>query len=313
MKLAILDGRAVNPGDLSWDSFNKFADVSVYQETPADLVTSRIGDSEAILLNKIIINSEVLKSCKNLKYIGVLATGYNVIDIDAVKKAGICVTNIPAYSTMAVAQHVFALIMHFSNHVALHNDSVQNGNWIKSPIFCYWEKPLIELSGKTLGILGYGNIGKQVEKIGISLGMNVIVCPHRPNGNKNCVTQEKLFAESDFLSLHVPMNGETAGIINEKKISSMKDGAYIINTARGGLVDEQAIKAALESKKLAGYAADVISEEPMISANPLLHVENCVLTPHIAWAPLETRKRCMDIGLSNFKSWLSGKPVNTIY
>ena len=155
MKLAILDGRAVNPGDLSWDSFNKFADVSVYQETPADLVTSRIGDSEAILLNKIIINSEVLKSCKNLKYIGVLATGYNVIDIDAVKKAGICVTNIPAYSTMAVAQHVFALIMHFTNHVALHNDSVQNGNWIKSPIFCYWDKPLIELSGKTLGILGY--------------------------------------------------------------------------------------------------------------------------------------------------------------
>lgn len=313
MKLAILDGRAVNPGDLSWDSFNKYADVSVYQETPDELVTSRIGNSEAVLLNKIIINSEVLKSCKNLKYIGVLATGYNVIDIDAVKKAGICVTNIPAYSTMAVAQHVFALIMHFSNHVALHNNSVQDGNWMKSPIFCYLEKPLIELSGKTLGILGYGNIGKQVEKIGNALGMKVIVCPHRPNGNTNCVTLDRLFAESDFLSLHVPMNSETAGIINEKTISSMKDGAYIINTARGGLVDEQAVKAALESKKLAGYAADVISEEPMISSNPLLNVENCILTPHIAWAPLETRKRCMDIGLSNFESWLNGNPVNTIY
>ena len=312
MKLAILDGRAVNPGDLSWDSFNKFADVSVYQETPADLVTSRIGNSEAILLNKIIINSEVLKSCKNLKYIGVLATGYNVIDIDAVKKAGICVTNIPAYSTMAVAQHVFALIMHFTNHVALHNDSVQNGNWIKSPIFCYWDKPLIELSGKTLGILGYGNIGKQVEKIGISLGMNVIVCPHRPNGNENCVTQEKLFAESDFLSLHVPMNGETAGIINEKTISSMKDGAYIINTARGGLADEKALYKALSEQKIAGYAADVILQEPMVKDCPLLNAPNCVLTPHIAWAPKETRERLFGIAISNLKAYLDGSPINVV-
>lgn len=313
MKLTILDGLALNPGDLSWDCFSEYASLTVYNTTDGKDVISRIGDSDAILLNKIKINSEIISACKNLKYIGVMATGYNVIDVEAVKKAGITVCNIPAYSTDAVSQHVFAFLLNFSNSVSLHNDSVQNGDWIKAPVFCYWKKPLFELTGKTLGILGYGNIGKKVEKIAKAFGMNVIVTPHRPNGEKNCVPLEELFEKSDIISLHVPLNKETEKIINEDAISKMKDGVYIINTARGGLVDENAVKKALQSGKIAGFAADVISEEPMLKNNPLLGEKNCVLTPHLAWAPLETRQRCLNIGLENFKGWLNGKIQNSIY
>lgn len=313
MKLTILDGLALNPGDLSWDCFSEYASLTVYNTTDEKDVISRIGDSDAVLLNKIKINSEIISACKNLKYIGVMATGYNVIDVEAVKKAGITVCNIPAYSTDAVSQHVFAFLLNFSNSVSLHNDSVQNGDWIKAPVFCYWKKPLFELTGKTLGILGYGNIGKKVEKIAKAFGMNVIVTPHRPNGEKNCVPLEELFEKSDIISLHVPLNKETEKIINEDAISRMKDGVYIINTARGGLVDENAVKKALQSGKIAGFAADVISEEPMLENNPLLGEKNCVLTPHLAWAPLETRQRCLNIGLENFKGWLNGKIQNSIY
>lgn len=313
MKLTILDGHAVNPGDLNWDMFKKYADVTVYEHTPQESVISRIGNSDAILLNKINITSNVLESCKNLKYIGVLATGYNVIDLQAVKNAKICVTNIPSYSTEAVSQHVFALILHFTNHVALHNTSVQNGDWIKNPNFCYWLSPLQELSGKTLGILGYGNIGKQVEKIAKAFNMNVLVCPHKPIKEKsNSVSFDTLLKESDFISLHVPLTMETNKIINSSSISKMKDGVYIINTARGGIVNEEDIKNAVKAKKIAGYAADVVQEEPMSKNSPLLNVENIVLTPHIAWAPIQTRKRLLQIAENNFKSWLEGKPINTI-
>ncbi len=312
MKLAILDAQAVNPGDLSWDFFKDYADVSVYQTTPESLVTERIGDTDAILINKICINEKVLSECKNLKYIGVLATGYNVVDLNAAKKAGVTVTNIPAYSTSAVAQHTIALLLNFSNHVALHNESVLNGDWKNSPLFCYWKKPLFELEGKTFGIFGYGNIGKKVEKIAESFGMNVIVHPHKPNGKPNSVTLNELFKKSDIISLHAPLTEETHKIINEDSIKLMKDGVYIINTARGGLVCENDIKTALESGKIAGYASDVLAEEPMTSDCPLFNVKNCVLTPHIAWAPLETRTRCLRIGEENFVSWLNGKTQNRI-
>lgn len=313
MKLTILDGMALNPGDLSWKCFSEFAELSVYDTTPQEEVIARIGDSDAVLLNKIIINEEILSACKNLKYIGVMATGYNVIDVKAVKKAGVTVCNIPAYSTDAVSQHVFALLLNFSNLAVLHNESVQKGDWMKTPVFCYWKKPLFELAGKTLGILGYGNIGKKVEKIAEAFGMKVLVTPHRPNGNANCVSQEELFAKSDVISLHVPLTKETEKIIDSRNIALMKDGVYIINTARGGLIDEEAMRQALESGKVAGFAADVISEEPMKPGNPLLGAKNCVLTPHLAWAPLETRKRCLDIGLENFKGWLNGRIQNSIY
>ena len=313
MQLTILDGKALNPGDISWEEFTKYADVRVYENTKPNEVISHIGSSDAILLNKINITSDVISQCPNLKYIGVLATGYNVIDLQATNKANICVTNIPSYSTMAVAQHTFALMMQFSNQIEVHNNSVRNGEWIDRDCFCYWKAPLIELYNKTLGIIGYGNIGKQVEKIAKAFGMNVIVCPHKFNNNiENCVTMQELLAKSDFISLHTPLTDETKQMINKESISQMKDGVFLINTARGGLVNELDVKEALISKKIAGYAADVIANEPMNKDCPLLNIDNCILTPHIAWAPLETRKRLMNIALDNFCSWLNNSPKNRI-
>ena len=313
MKLVILDGHAVNPGDLSWDLFSEYAEITVYEKTPQDLVAERIGDAEAVFLNKIVINREILEKCPNLRYIGVLATGYNVIDLEATRERGITVTNIPAYSTNSVAQHTFAFILHFTNLVSSHNASVQNGDWVKCPHFCYWNAPLTELEGKTLGILGYGNIGKQVERIAEAFGMKCNVLLHHPNPSvKNACTQEVFFRDSDFITLHAPLTDETKEFINKESISKMKDGVIIINTARGPLVNEKDVRKALESGKLKGYAADVVCAEPMLKDNPLLGAPNCIITPHIAWAPLETRKRLMQIALDNLKGYLNGKPVNTV-
>ncbi|MGP1531197.1 MAG: D-2-hydroxyacid dehydrogenase [Treponema sp.] len=313
MKLTVLDGYALNPGDLSWDSFTKYADITVFERTPQELAVEHIGNSDAILLNKVKITSDILSKCTNLKYIGVLATGYNVIDVDAVKKAGICATFIPDYSTNAVAQHVFALITYFTNHVAVHNESVSNGDWTKNPDFCYWKKPLIELCGKTLGILGYGKIGRQTAKIAEAFGMNVIVCPHKITPEiENFVNFDSLLKKSNFISLHVPITEETEEIIDSSAISKMRDGAYIINTARGGLINENDMRAALDSGKIGGYAADVLLHEPMNSDCPLLNAPNCVLTPHIAWAPPETRARLLKIAVENFASYLEGNVQNSI-
>lgn len=303
----------MNPGDLSWDSFSKYADITVFERTPQELAVEHIGNSDAILLNKVKITSDILSKCTNLKYIGVLATGYNVIDVDAVKKAGICATYIPDYSTNAVAQHVFALITYFTNHVAVHNESVINGDWTKNPDFCYWKKPLIELYGKTLGILGYGKIGRQTAKIAEAFGMNVIVCPHKITPEiENFVNFDSLLKKSNFISLHVPLTEETEEIINSSAISKMKNGAYIINTARGGLINEVDMRAALDSGKIGGYAADVLLHEPMNSGCPLLNAPNCVLTPHIAWAPPETRARLLKIAVENFANYLEGNVQNSI-
>lgn len=303
----------MNPGDLSWDSFSKYADITVFERTPQELAVEHIGNSDAILLNKVKITSDILSKCTNLKYIGVLATGYNVIDVDAVKKVGICATFIPDYSTNAVAQHVFALITYFTNHVAVHNESVINGDWTKNPDFCYWKKPLIELCGKTLGILGYGKIGRQTAKIAEAFGMNVIVCPHKITPEvKNFVNFDSLLKKSNFISLHVPLTEETEEIIDSSAISKMKDGAYIINTARGGLINENDMRAALDSGKIGGYAADVLLHEPMNSDCPLFNAPNCVLTPHIAWAPPETRARLLKIALENFANYLEGNVQNSI-
>lgn len=313
IKLTILDGHAVNPGDLHWDDFKQFAEVTVFERTAKEELISRIGDSDAIFLNKIQITEEVLSACPKLKYIGVLATGYNVIDLEAAKKHNITVTNIPAYSTDSVAQHVFAFILNFSNQVALHNSSVQNGEWIKCPDFCYWNTQLMELSGKTLGILGYGNIGKKVSQIAKSFGMNVI-CHTRTKkeGMPESVTLEELFTQSDFISLHVPLTPETKNIINKKSLKLMKKTAYLINTARGGLIVENDLTECLNNNGIAGYAADVVLEEPMSQNNPLLGAKNCIITPHIAWAPLETRKRLQNIALNNLKAWLEGHPINVV-
>lgn len=307
MKLVILDGNALNPGDLSWDSFKKYADITVFPRTSKNEVVERIGNNEAVLLNKVKITREILSECKNVRYIGLLGTGYDGIDREAAKEAGICVTNIPSYSTMAVAQHVFAFLLYFSNSIAQHNLSVQEKKWMKSPDYCYWETQLFELYGKTLGILGYGNIGRQVEKIAEAFGMNVIVCPHHPSSEiKNCVSFDELLQKSDVITLHTPLTTETENIINASSITKMRDGIYLINTARGGLVNERDIRAFLESKKIAGYASDVLETEPMAQDCPLFNAPNCIITPHIAWTPLETRRRLMKMAFENFESWING-------
>lgn len=316
MKLTILDGHGLNPGDLSWDSIKSLADdFSVYDRSPNELVVQRIGDSDLILLNKVNITREIVEKSPNLKYIGVLATGYNVVDTKACREKGIAVTNIPSYSTDAVAQHVFSFILNFTNQVQLHNESVQNGGWIKNPDFCYWLAPLSELARKTIGIFGFGHIGQKVAKIAHAFGMNVQVCVHSEKsftGGEKTVGFDELLSTSDFVTLHAPLTNETDRIINKKSLWLMKKSAYLINTARGGLVDEKDVRAALESEKIAGYAADVILYEPMKPDCPLYKAKNCVITPHLAWAPLETRKRLLEIAAENIRCFLAGKPINVV-
>ena len=313
MKLAILDAHADNPGDLSWDSFKEFADVVLYDRTSSNDVINRIGDADAIFVNKVQITEEILQKAPKLKYIGVCATGYNVIDLDACSKRNIIVTNIPAYSTNAVAQHVFALITNFSNNISLHNQSVHAGEWIQSPDFVYWKEPLFELAGKTLGIFGYGEIGSKVAEIGKAFGMKII-CNTRTKkpGMPEFVSFEELLKEADILTLHAPLTDLTKNIIDKESLSLMKKSAYLINTARGGFVVEKDLAECLKAGGIAGYAADVIATEPMLPDCPLLNCPNCVLTPHIAWAPKETRKRLLDIAYENFKAWIDGHPINVV-
>ena len=313
MKLAILDAHADNPGDLSWDSFKEFADVVLYDRTSSNDVINRIGDADAIFVNKVQITEEILQKAPKLKYIGVCATGYNVIDLDACSKRNIIVTNIPTYSTNAVAQHVFALITNFSNSVSLHNQSVHAGEWIQSPDFVYWKEPLFELAGKTLGIFGYGEIGSKVAEIGKAFGMKII-CNTRTKkpGMPEFVSFEELLKEADILTLHAPLTDLTKNIINKESLSLMKKSAYLINTARGGFVVEKDLAECLKAGGIAGYAADVIATEPMLPDCPLLNCPNCVLTPHIAWAPKETRKRLLDIAYENLKAWIDGHPINVV-
>ena len=313
IKLTILDGHAVNPGDLPWDFLNQYADITVYERTPQNLVKERIGNSDAVFLNKIQITEEILSACPNLKYIGVLATGYNVIDIQAAKRHNITVTNIPAYSTDSVAQHVFSFILYFTNQAAQHSVSVMNGDWVKCPDFCYWNGSLTELTGKTLGIFGYGHIGSRVAQIGKAFGMNVICCTRTPKPDMpTAVSFEELLKCSDFLTLHAPLTEQTTNIINKESLSLMKSTAYLINTARGGFVVEKELADCLNAGGIAGYAADVLLHEPMDKDSPFLNARNCLITPHIAWAPYETRKRLQGIAEENLKAWLDGKPVNVV-
>ncbi|MBR5097038.1 MAG: D-2-hydroxyacid dehydrogenase [Treponema sp.] len=321
MNIVILDGHALNPGDLSYDVFKEFGSLAYYGRTPPELVVDRIKDAEIVFLNKVAITKEILSQCKKLKYIGVFATGYNVIDIAAARELGITVTNIPAYSTMAVAQATFALLLELTNGVHEHNQSVQSGGWIKSPDFCYWTHPLTELLGKTFGIIGFGSIGQAVAKIACALGMKVVAYSRtakkiedfsKENFTVESVSLDELLKKSDVVSLHCPLTNDNKGMINQEALAKMKDGAILLNTARGPLVDEAAVRAALESKKLFGYGADVLSQEPMSAACPLLGAPNCVITPHVAWAAKETRVRLLDIAVDNLRKFLAGTPVNVV-
>ena len=313
IKLTILDGHAVNPGDLPWNFLDGIVEYKVYERTSPEEVIERIGNSDAVFLNKIQITKEIFDACPNLKYIGVLATGYNVIDLEAAKAHGVTVTNIPAYSTESVAQHVFSFILYFTNQVAQHSASVMSGDWVKCRDFCFWNGSLSELKGKTLGIFGYGNIGKKVCELGKAFGMNVICCTRTPKeGMPEAVSFEDLLKRSDFLTLHAPLTEQTKNIINKESLSLMKKSAYLINTARGGFVVEQDLADCLNNNGIAGYAADVLLQEPMAADCPLLKAKNCVITPHIAWAPRETRKRLQGIAEQNLKAWIAGKPINTV-
>lgn len=310
MKIVILDGRGANPGDLSWEAFEKIGEVTVYEATAPEEVVARIGDAPVVITNKVVLNREIISACPNLKYIGITATGYNVVDLDAARERGIPVCNVPAYSTPAVAQHVFALLLELTNRVGHHNKAVQDGRWITANSFCFWDYQLTELAGKTLGIIGYGQIGQAVAKIGEALGMRVLACARR--SKPGLVSMDRVMAESDVISLHCPLFADNAGMINKDTIAKMKDGVIIINTARGPLINEEDLRDALISGKVGGAGLDVVSAEPMKEGHPLLGIDNCVITPHIAWAPAETRVRLLQIAADNLQAFLDGHPINDV-
>ena len=317
MKIVILDGKALNPGDLSYDSLKQYGKVTIYEQTKTeDEVIQRIGDSEIVLVNKVPITEAVLKACPNIRLICVQATGYNIVDCQACAARGIPVTNVPTYGTAAVAQFTMALILEMCHRVGLHNHSVHQGDWAKAESFCYWLTPQMELAGKTLGIIGFGRIGRAVGKLASAFGMKVITYSRSQCQEgleiAEYVDLETLFANSDIISLHCPLFPETEKIINAENIAKMKDSAMLVNTARGGLVDENALVEALQSGKLRYAAVDVVSREPMQADNPLLKTRKCIITPHIAWAPIESRQRLMDCVEENIRCYLSGKPQNVV-
>ena len=319
MKIVVLDGYTLNPGDLSWDALKNLGDCKIYDRTSftddAEII-SRIGDAEIVITNKTPLTKKILDAC-NVKYIGVLATGYNVVDIAAAREKNIPVTNIPNYSTASTAQMAFALLMEICNRVGQHSQAVHDGRWEKSADFCFWDYPLIELAGKTMGIIGYGRIGQTTGKIAQAFGMKVIAfAPSREVGTKlgDCsfVALDDIFAESDVIALHCPLFPSTEGIICAANIAKMKDGVIIINNGRGGLVVEADLRAALDSGKVAAAGVDVVSTEPISGDNLLLGAKNCFITPHISWAPKESRVRLMNIAVDNLKAWLAGKAVNVV-
>lgn len=316
MKIVVLDGYTENPGDLSWEGFEKLGDVKVYDRTEPALVAERIGDAEAVIVNKVSITREIIETCRSIRYIGVLATGYNVIDVQAAREHHITVTNIPTYGTTAVAQMVFALLLEICHHVGSHSEAVKAGFWSSNPDWCFWNYPLIELAGKTMGIIGFGRIGQAVGRIAKAFGMKVIAYDNHQTGSGAAIADyvelDELYARSDVISLHCPLFPSTEGMINKESIAKMKDGVILINTSRGPLVNEQDLAKALQSGKVYAAGCDVVSTEPILPDNPLLGCYNSILTPHIAWAPKESRQRLMDIAVSNLRSFEEGNPVNVV-
>lgn len=316
MNIVILDGYTLNPGDLSWKSIENQGNLKVYDRTPAGLTIERCRDAEAVFTNKVIIDENIIQQLPKLRFIGVLATGYNVVDTHAAAKAGIVVTNIPAYSTPSVAQMVFAHILHFTQQVALHSRKVREGYWSEHTDFCFWLTPQTELAGKTLGIIGFGRIGQEVAKIGNAFGMKIIF--HKPSPARQIadgyrqVSLAEVFAESDFLSINCPLTSENKGFVNSEMLSLMKPSAFLINTGRGPLINEADLADALNSGRIAGAGVDVLSVEPPSKDNPLLTAKNCHITPHIAWATLESRTRLMKIAAENLEAFLEGRPKNLV-
>lgn len=317
MKIVVLDGYTENPGDLSWGGFEALGTFSCYDRTPAAEAVARIGDAEIVITNKTPITRAVLEACPNMKYVGVLATGYNVVDVAAAKEHGVAVTNIPTYGTDSVAQFAFAMLLEICHHVQHHSDAVHEGRWEHNIDWCFWDYPLIELAGKTMGIIGYGRIGQATGRLAQAFGMKVLANDTYQNPalvNENCryVDRDELFRESDVIALHCPLFPDTEGIINRDTIAKMRDGVIILNNSRGPLIVEQDLADALESGKVAAAAVDVVSTEPIRGDNPLLSAKNCLITPHISWAPKESRERLMNIAVDNLRAFLDGKPVNVV-
>lgn len=316
MKIVILDADTVTRGDIDLSCFSELGQVTRYGYTENGLVAERIGDADAVFCNKSQITSEVFDRCKNLKYIGLFATGFNNVDIDCAKENGVCVCNVPGYSTQAVAQHVFALILSFYNRVSDYNDTVKQGKWVKSKLFSYFDIPVYELMGRTIGIVGFGSIGKKVAIIAKAFDMNVLVhtrtVPKENTYGVDFVSLEKLLSESDIVTLHCPLNDKTAKLIDKKHIAVMKKTAVLINTSRGGVVNENDLACALNDGIIAGAGLDVVEKEPMEENSPLLDCRNCIITPHIAWAPYQTRERLVKKVIEYYKCWEDGNPVNTV-
>jgi len=314
MNIVILDAYTLNPGDLSWDVLNKLGNCEIYDRTPPDKVVQRAANADIILTNKAILTSKEINQLAKLKYIGVLATGYNVVDIQAAKARNIVVTNVPSYGTNSVAQMVFALLLELTKHVGLHSETVKIGRWSNQADFCYWDKSLIDIENLTMGIVGLGAIGAAVAKLAAAFGMSVLAYQRHPKPTPDVkhVDLETLFKQSDVISLHCSLASETQQLINVQSLALMKTSAFLINTSRGGLVDEAALIKALETKQIAGAALDVLNIEPPNADNPLFKLDNCIITPHIAWATKTARQRLLNIAAANIEGFLTGDLQNLV-
>jgi len=319
MKIVILDGYTENPGDLSWEGMERLGEVTVYDRTPLDdegEIIARIADAQAVITNKTPVSAATLGACRHVRYVGVLATGYNVVDTEAAKAKGVLVCNIPAYGTEAVGQFAIALLLEICHRIGHHDRAVHEGRWESCPDFCFWDYPLIELAGKTMGIIGLGRIGQATARIAKALGMEVLAYDEAPSESGKAVAAytalDRLLAESDVISLHCPLFPSTQGIIDKHSIAKMKDGVILINNSRGPLIVEQDLADALNDGKVYAAGLDVVSAEPIRGDNPLLKAKNCIITPHISWAPKESRRRLMGIAVENLERFIEGKPVNVV-
>ena len=308
MSIVVLDGHTLNPGDLSWDALRKLGPCEIYERSTADEILPRSANAAIVITNKVVLNKAYMAAVPQLKYIGVTATGYNIVDVAAARERNIVVTNVPTYGTRSVAQMTFALLLELTQHVGHHAQTVRDGRWSRSPDFCYWDYPLVELAGLTMGIIGYGRIGQAVGELAQAFGMSVIAHSRKQPSED----LERLFRTSDVISLHCPLTPETKHLVNAKRLAWMKPTAFLLNTSRGPLIDEPALAQILNEDRIAGAGLDVLSVEPPVADNPLFTAKNCFITPHIAWATRAARSRLMDAAVDNVRAFLSGKPENVV-
>jgi len=312
MKIVVLDGYTLNPGDLSWEPLKQLGDCEIYDRSASGEIIGRLANAEATFTNKIVISREMMEKLPALRYIGVTATGFNIIDVAAAKERGITVTNVPAYGTDSVAQATIALLLELTNHVGHHAQTVRDGRWSKCPDFCYWDYPLIELSGLTMGIVGYGRIGRQVGRIAKGFGMKVLAYRGKATENVQAVELEPLLKQSDVVSLHCPLTPETKGLINRTRLAMMKPTAFLLNTSRGALIVDGDLADALHKEKIAGAGLDVLTVEPPLADNPLFKAPNCFITPHQAWATRAARQRLMSVSVENLRRFVAAQPQNVV-